>query len=216
MVMLIPISGCATKTGQYGRASRVRWLLTIEQKQGENLRDVTIYVPFPRDDKNLLSELLNGVKSDTNSIYNKPNGPQISYSAVKTRFGEMLKVSISQMNKETGGVSPGGEYVFATVLPIGQASTKYPLEPTIVKGKIEKAPVYIEYTGGTGLYFWLVCEAYTWDAYLPVMPNKFGDKWIIGKSATGSIPGEVPFPSTYLEDRIWLSEQGWNEILVWH
>ncbi len=216
IIVFLPLAGCVSKTAKFGRVNRIGWYLTVAEKDGETLHDVNIYVPFPREDGKPFPHLLSKLEAQTQRYYPKSDGPNIDYSVVNTKFGEMLKVSISKMYRSTesigGGLNLRGEYWYATALPIGKADMTYPLEPVIADGQKEEAPFYIEYEGGTGIYVWLVYSAGTSDMYLPVLPTTVGKTWVTGQSMTTSKNGH---PSVSENDRILIERQGWSLVPVW-
>lgn len=196
--------GCA-------RQNELDYRLTIEQKQGERLRDVTLYVPFSRNDSELLEPLLSDVRNNAQRLLSAPSNSDIG--SVSTPYGKMLKIHFSKMRDDSVVADFEGSYDYLSV--IGRPDRKYALKPVIDRHGKRKTQIYADYRGGTGFYFYSTYTA----AYnmLPIIhptgggsPGE-GSLWIVGKSATPR-SGD---PTNYLDDRIEITKKGWNEVPVW-
>lgn len=220
LLLTLPLllSGCSPRDFHYGRArpmrgrvGQLKYYFVVKQKPSETLQDVTLYLPFPRDEDTPLEALVQASRWSIGIFYDEKEDPNVSLKTVDTKYGKMLKVRISKMDSETGSVSIHGECVYSTLLPFGRADKDYPLMPMTQKGSNSSVPVYAEYEGGTGFYFWLVYSAESEDHYLPVMPESQGSSIILGTGATVSGTN----PSTFKNDSIWINKQGWQKLSAW-
>ncbi len=217
-------SGPICTSISYGRVSGISYRVNVNEKEGEKLSDVTLYLPFPHEGDKLMPALLGDVDGFANEIYSKSDDPRISVTPVKTRYGVMLKVHISKMLPETHGVSLDGSFGYAKPIPTGNIYNEYPLVPIFSpKQKIEpfminqkdmvikkEVPVYVDYKGGNGLFLHVDYAATYYDQYFPHIVGGHGRQWIISKGLTN-----YDALTDAKKDRIEVNKKGWVMLPVW-
>lgn len=192
-----------------GRIREIGFYLVVAPKENEEVKNVTLYVPFPREDSNLMPGLLKAVKEDyANSvrISGQQNVPDVRISSVKTKHGTMLKLVIPRLWNE---VVLDADYRWASV-PIGRPDQEYPLKPL---NKNDYTYVYSTKDGSGGLYLKLSYGA-DYKDYFPILAfhevGAGGTIWRLAGPAKWSAEHK-----SYLNDQVAIEETGWTEVPVY-
>ncbi|MDP2210809.1 MAG: hypothetical protein Q8J63_03600 [Candidatus Aquicultor sp.] len=128
---------------------------TISPTKGEVLKDVTVYLPFPTKEGKPTQEIFDALMRDYRK-YAADDHPDAKISLESTKYGSMLKVSISKLDHRGFGL--GGGYGYEEPYSDKQIAPHFMLNPrkNVRKlpdgfGHVSDTYVYADFKGGEEL-----------------------------------------------------------------
>lgn len=82
------------------RKVSVEYVFNIKPKEGETLKEVTVYLPFPSYRGKPMRKIFDDVKKDYEVI--EKFSPGVKWELIDTKHGPMLKVYIPELNESFG------------------------------------------------------------------------------------------------------------------
>jgi hypothetical protein len=215
--------------GIVGRGNSITYTVRIDAKPGEKPSSVTIYLPFPRANDDLLPGLYREFIKETEQSA-KYEGSIIE--PVNTRYGKMLKIMIpeSVFARKSQIYSPGfhvdEKYGYGGLLPIGNSFEDEKLQPIMSidnqnKVKVidettrairKELPMYIDYENASGFLLSLKYSISIKDNYVPTYPGENGRVWIVGNTLKTNDIGDLV---TGEDNRLEITEKGWVRVPIW-
>jgi len=201
------------------RSMTMEYIVGISPKEGETLKDVTVYLPFPIYKGKPALIIFNEIKKDYEE-YDKRDFPGMTLKIEKTQYGPMLKAYIPRLEKGYGiGVRITKPIsVFSRVSPIRD----YVLEPQFEMGKpfevadgmhiwkVRKgySKIFLDYKEGTGIIFGQKFEVSSTTHYFISLYSGATKRYIVGldelpkgEKTTAKISAEI-------------SKKGWIEVPI--
>jgi len=129
------------------RNVRLVYIVHLLPKEGEVLRDVTLYLPFPAEDGKLVENVFQRMEAEYKE-YVKDEIPNVTFKPIKTAYGEMVKIHIPLLRKE---LDVGGELNFIEPPFRKHSQDRFVLNPKLKRDSGKNFTyIYAKYRGGSG------------------------------------------------------------------
>lgn len=190
----------------------------IGPKEGENPKNVMVYLPFPHHEGKPFTKILKALKKRYNE-YERESIPGVTLDLVETKYGIMLKIHIPLL-KVGFGIDVHSSLRESISLP--PPSTRYLLNPRVnvrkvtyhqadqgpIKGLMSDTYAFVSYQDGTGLSLGADYEV------VDRTPPPFPFIWMhrSGGNYSASV-NQKPFQETY--QRQYINEKGWIKLPVY-
>ena len=174
-VLLVILLGivCFRMCGYELRGTNIEYIVNIYPKEGEELKNVTVYLPFPMYKGKAAGEVFEGIKNEYVEFrLDKFSG--VKFNITETTDGPMLKVEIPELKNGFGATpdihktlsifsseDPGKEYVLSPVFELTEPQKRVKESGHTNIIRTGKTKLFIDYEGGTGIIFGLRYEVRT-------------------------------------------------------
>ena|GEM_PF-1366632 len=219
-VLLVILLGviCFRMCGCELRGTTIEYTVNIYPKEGEELKNVTVYLPFPIYENEAYMEMYDKTVSFHNK-YTLDYFPDVRFDILKTNNGPMLKIKIPDLKS---GFDAGDRiHRTLSIFSSEDPGKEYPLSPVFNLTKPEKrvkesgytnnirsgkTKLFIDYEGGTGIIFGLRYEVRTRSHLWISFYSASDTMYLVG---IDEVPDrDIGFGPYRLE----INEKGWMEV----
>jgi len=200
------------------RGTTIEYTVNIYPKEGEELKNVTVYLPFPVYKGKIANEIFEGIKNEYDEFrLDKFSGVKVDI--VKTSNGPMLKVEIPELKNGFGATpnihktlsifsseDPGKEYVLSPIFDLTEPQKRVKENGYTNNIRTGKTKLFIDYEGGTGIIFGLRYEVRTRSHFWISLYSASDTMYLVG---IDDVPDrDIGFGPYRLE----INEKGWMEV----
>jgi len=219
-VLLVVLLGiiCFKMSGCELRGTTIEYTVNIYPKEGEELKNVTAYLPFPVYKDEPYMEILTEIK-DMYNEYDTEDFSGTTFNILETSDGPMLKVEIPELKNGFGMIpdihktlsifsseDPGKEYVLSPVFDLTEPQKRVKESGYTNNIRTGKTKLFIDYEGGTGIIFGLRYEVRTRSHLWISLYSASNTMYLVG---IDDVPDrDIGFGPYRLE----INEKGWMEV----
>jgi len=209
---------CFRMCGCEFRGTTIQYIVNIYPKEGEELKNVTVYLPFPVYKGKVADEVFEKIKNEYD-IYRSDDVPDVKFDAIETNDGQMLKVEIPELKNGFGmspkihktlsifsSEDPGKEYTLSPIFDLKEPKKRVKESGYTNNIGTGKTKLFIDYEGGTGIIFGLRYEVRTRSHFWISLYSASDAMYLVG---IDDVPDrDIGFGPYRLE----INEKGWMEV----
>ncbi len=141
------------------RSVSLEYIVNIWPKEGENPKNVTVYLPFPHHEGKPVEKVFEAMNRYYSDYY-LSDYPDSKVELVSTKYGKMLKVYLPELGEGVGLIADplDPEYgpSFREPISLSPPSTRYVLQPRFEVRKknhnqVSHSWIYLDYEDATGI-----------------------------------------------------------------
>jgi len=200
------------------RGTTIEYTVNIYPKEGEELKNVTVYLPFPVYKDKPYVELLNKVE-DFHNKYTLDDFPNVKFDISKVDDNYMFKIEVPDLKNGFGtgdevhktlsifsSEDPGKEYPLSPVFDLTESKKRVKESGYTNNIRTGKTKLFIDYEGGTGIIFGLRYEVRTRSHLWISLYSASDTMYLVG---VDDVPDrDIGFGPYRLE----INEKGWMEV----